>query len=140
MTLTKAIRIGIVTCALIWVGFMMVPDSLQWIVPGLWSLTLPLAGCVLAVAAGQSVCSKATLWAWTIVLVLLPSVSIGYVISMQLGITWGMAIRPFGPLDSLAALAIITSTAWPAMLIVLLYLLKWTSAQSENATQPPLQA
>ncbi len=126
MTLTKAIHIGIVTCALLWVGFMMVPDSLQWIIPGLWSLTLPLAGWVLAVAARQSVCSKAALWAWTVVLVLLPGVTIGYVISLQLDITWGMPIRPFGPLDSLVALAIITSTAWPAMLIVLLYLLKWS--------------
>ena len=127
MTLIKAIHIGIVACVLLWVAFMLMPDTLEWSIPVLWIPTLPLAGWVLAVAARQSACSKPTLWTWAVVLVVLPAVSMAFLISVKLGITWGITIRLFGPIDSLVPLAIMTATAWPVMLIVLFYLLKWTS-------------
>jgi hypothetical protein len=131
MTPTKAIHIGIVICALLWVGFVAMPESMHLAIPGLWLVTLPLAGWVLAVTARRSAMRRAILWIWVLVLVLLPGASISY----RLAVLWDIpplaALAYSGPLESLAPLAIAVAMLWPAILIVLLFLFKWTTSGQE---------
>lgn len=131
MTRTKAIHIGIVICALLCVGFVVIPESLYLAIPGFWLVTLPLAGWVLAITARVSVISKGTLWGWSAVMVLLPLASISYGLAVLWDVPPLADLAYSGPLESLALLAIGIAMLWPAMLIVLLFLFKWTTSGLE---------
>ena len=124
---TKAIRIGIVTCALLWAAFLMLPESLQWTVPGLWLVTLPLAGWVLVVSARQTGTSNFRLWIWAVALMLLPGAALSYALIEQWNLIPFPTLAYFSPHESLAPIAITVAMLWPAMLIVLLHVFKWTN-------------
>ncbi len=128
----QAIISGVLYCAAVLFAGLALPEKMASLFPSGWLITLPAPALILRKIRAEAEHPKPTLWGWWNGLVYIPAALI-----LWISLIWSDAL-PWPALpDPLIVFLIFFTTAWPAILIILLYLLKWTiSARMPISASP----